>query len=176
MDEVLPKCYVIGIETVGKSSIIQKFKQNIEIREMDSSAIPITRSNGSILDAEIVEIQIDKQKDTIIGHYNAFVAVYDISNKSSFDAIVDIFNQSHVKPKIKSFPNLIIVGNKCDLNDSREVSIKEGSDLAKKYKDSVFIEASSTQNIKINEIFIKAADGVSKISEKSIDTSCCLMI
>lgn len=176
MDEVLPKCYVIGIESVGKSSIIQKFKENIEIREMDSSVIPITRTNGSLLDTEIVEIQIEEKKDISISHYNAFIAVYDITNKSSFDAIVNVFNQTHAKPKIKSYPNLIIVGNKCDLDSSREVSVKDGENLSKKYKDSVFIEASSTQNIKINEIFIKAADGASKISELNIDTSCCLMI
>lgn len=176
MDEILPKCYVIGVESVGKTSLIQKFKQNIEIREMDSFVVPITRSNGSILDTEIVEIQIDKEKNTIISHFSAFIAVYDISNKSSFDSIVNVFNQSQAKKKIKTFPNLVIVGNKCDLNDTREVSEKNGMDLAKKYKDSIFIETSATENTKVNDIFIKAADGVSKVSERNIDTSCCLLI
>lgn len=176
MDEILPKCYVFGMDSVGKTEIINKFKENIEVREKESSFVPITRSNGALLDVEIIEIPIGEENKMLLSRFNAFIAVYDVTNKSSFDSISEIINKSQPKQKIKIFSNLIIVGNKCDLKDSREVSEEEGKKLAKQYKDSKFIESSTIDNININEIFIKSADSIAQFSEKNIDTSCCLLI
>ena len=47
--------------------------------------------------------------------------------------------------------NVILVGNKCDLEHARSVSTKEGADLAKKYNLAGFFETSAktSHNIKI---------------------------
>ena len=50
----------------------------------------------------------------------------------------------------------ILVGNKCDLEDNREVTIDEGKALAESYGIE-FIESSAKDTININDTFIKMA-------------------
>ena len=166
MDEILPKCYVFGMDSVGKTEIINKFKENIEVREKESSFVPITRSNGALLDVEIIEIPIGEENKMLLSRFNAFIAVYDVTNKSSFDSISEIINKSQPKQKIKIFSNLIIVGNKIDLIEQRRIS----SDNAKKFAESVnatFLECSAKLKEGIEEIFTTAGTLASKIGPKS---------
>jgi GTPase SAR1 family protein len=53
----------------------------------------------------------------------------------------------------------ILVGNKCDLGDKREVTTQEGQDLADFY-GMTFIEASAKDTINISESFFTMAKGV----------------
>jgi GTPase SAR1 family protein len=74
--------------------------------------------------------------------------VYSVDNAESFKSIPfwikEIKNQSH--PDIK----LILVGNKTDLSDKREVSTEEGEQFAKENEMDLFLETSA-----------KSGDGVS---------------
>jgi Ras-related protein Rab-6A len=58
--------------------------------------------------------------------------MYDITNKKSFDSISRWISDIY-KIKDRDFP-LILIGNKCDLKDKREVSEEEGFEKAEKYK------------------------------------------
>ena len=53
----------------------------------------------------------------------------------------------------------IIVGNKCDLEDNREVTTEEGKALAESYGVE-FLEASAKDTININDSFIRMAKGI----------------
>ena len=49
---------------------------------------------------------------------------------------------------------LCLVGNKCDLEDKRKVSVEEGKNLASKLSsNSSFFEASAKSGKNVNEIF-----------------------
>lgn len=46
----------------------------------------------------------------------------------------------------------ILIGNKCDLSDSREVKIEEGEELARQY-DIPFMETSAKDSLNVDNLF-----------------------
>ena len=62
---------------------------------------------------------------------------------------------------------MVLVGNKCDLNDKREVSYKEGIELAEVY-DMMFFETSALTGFNVGEIFVQFANKIEKRLMKDI--------
>ena len=60
---------------------------------------------------------------------------------------------------------LLLIGNKNDLNDKREVQYEEGEEFAKK-KNMIFLETSAKTGNNIDKIFEKS---VKKIDQNIID-------
>ena len=77
--------------------------------------------------------------------------VYDITNRESFDVLKDYYI-----PKIKEYCNqilkVVLLGNKADLEDQREVQDTEGSDLALE-NGYVFMESSCANNYNVLDAF-----------------------
>ena len=67
---------------------------------------------------------------------DGFIFIYDINNKRTFDLINEWFQDIYYI-KDENFP-LILIGNKCDLDEKREVSEEEGFKAAEKYKTTYF--------------------------------------
>ncbi|NXI46442.1 RAB31 protein, partial [Galbula dea] len=80
----------------------------------------------------------------------AAVIVFDITRERSFHSV-----KRWVKELEERGPEnivMVIAGNKCDLSDTREVSVKD----AKEYADSVgavFFETSAKNDVNIEEVF-----------------------
>ena len=55
---------------------------------------------------------------------------------------------------------MVLVGNKCDLEDAREVSTEEGKELAKLLGGAPFLESSAKNRINIDEAFHAAVNEV----------------
>lgn len=67
--------------------------------------------------------------------------------------------------------SIVLVGNKVDLSDRREVSTQEGKDLADKNK-MMFFESSAKTGFNIDEVFTESAKVIAqKIREKYYDLS-----
>lgn len=82
----------------------------------------------------------------------AAIIVYDITKEETFSTLKNWVKElrQHGPPNIV----VAIAGNKCDLNDVREVMEKD----AKDYADSIhaiFVETSAKNAININELFIE---------------------
>ena len=77
--------------------------------------------------------------------------VYDISNKKSFEKIKNYYIDE-LKEKSKNIFKCILLGNKTDLEDKREVSQEEGLDLAKE-NEFVFMETSCVTNCNVSSAF-----------------------
>lgn len=81
--------------------------------------------------------------------------VYDISNKESFN------NLNYWLNNVKQWSNenipLILIGNKCDLNDERKVQKDEGVNYARE-NNIAFFETSAKENINITEMFEKLVE------------------
>ena len=102
-----------------------------------------------------------------IQHYKNSVCalvVYDISSRDSFNNvstwIEDCKNQS---PKTIF---MVLVGNKSDLNDRRQVNTEEGQELADKFGIQ-FYETSAKTGDNVNEIFYNSADEIAKKIEQN---------
>ena len=68
------------------------------------------------------------------------------------------------KKIIKTF-FIVLVGNKCDLEDKRQVSYKEGKELAEK-NDLLYFETSAKDGIGVDEMFLNSAMEISKKIEQ----------
>ena len=59
------------------------------------------------------------------------ILMYDVTKRNTFEAITD-WVQSIKEAKGENFP-VVLIGNKCDLNEEREIDKEEGENEAKKW-------------------------------------------
>ncbi|XP_072349207.1 ras-related protein Rab-8B-like isoform X2 [Scyliorhinus torazame] len=105
--------------------------------------------------------------------------VYDITNEKSFDNIKNWIR--NIEEHASSDVERMILGNKCDMNDKRQVSKERGEKLAIDYGIK-FLETSakSSINVEENENSPPGSSGQVKItsknqSKKSIFLRCALL-
>jgi len=88
------------------------------------------------------------------------IIVFDISNKQSFASVPQWINE--VKTIRGNETTIIIVGNKNDLADKRQVSEEEAKNLSKE-QNATYFEASAKTGDNVNNIFTKMAYNLSGI-------------
>ena len=163
-DYQLPHKYLfrlclLGEAGVGKSSILTRFCDNT-FKENYNNTIG--------LDFRVVTL---KYKDIIsklhiwdtagqerfrslsvnyLHNSHGFIFVYDVSDKNSFDNIINWINLGFDNNK-NSIINFLI-GNKCDLENKRQVSQNEGEQFAKE-KNLIFLETSCKNDQNVQKIF-----------------------
>ena len=86
-----------------------------------------------------------------------FIVVYDITDRDSLDKTNFWIEQ--IKSNGPENPKIILVGNKCDLINERQVSIEEGENFAKKHNIK-FFEASAKDGTNVNELFFCLANEI----------------
>lgn len=93
--------------------------------------------------------------------------VYDITNEKSFDNIRNWIRniEEHASADVEK----MILGNKCDMNDKRQVSKERGEKLAIDYGIK-FLETSAKSSINVEEGFLTlAGDIMSRLYRKTKD-------
>mmetsp|Transcript_9393 Transcript_9393/g.9917 ORF Transcript_9393/g.9917 Transcript_9393/m.9917 type:complete len:117 (-) Transcript_9393:108-458(-) len=78
--------------------------------------------------------------------------MYDITNRQSFESVINWIVEIPSRGG-KEDIIVLIVGNKCDLEDQRVVSYQEGLELAERFSVG-FFEASMKDNINIENIYL----------------------
>ena len=86
---------------------------------------------------------------TFLKKTDVIILMYDITNQTSFEYITVYYNNI-VKNSIKPF-YYILVGNKCDEKEKRQVSYEEGKNLAKQL-NIIFFEISIKTGKNVKEI------------------------
>ena len=166
--DYLLKYIIIGDAAVGKSNLLLRyahgqFKPEYQLTigvEFGAKNIQI---NNKVFRIQIWDTAGQENFRSITRAYykNSVCAlvVYDISSRDSFNNvstwIEDCKNQS---PKTIF---MVSVGNKCDLNDKRQVTAEEGKDLADR-NEMLFFETSAKEGINVEEIFLNSANEISK--------------
>ena len=161
------KILIIGDSNVGKTSILLQYTSNF-FQETHIATIGVEfKLKEIMLDNIEYKLNIwdtagqERFKAITKSFFKAadgIVFVYDVTNKPSFENIKNWIKDA--ESKANDF-KIIIVGNKIDLNDSREVSFEEGKNLAKK-KNCPFFESSAKDKINIDEIFITLLEEILK--------------
>jgi Ras-related protein Rab-1A len=96
--------------------------------------------------------------------------VYDISNKYSFEQLKDYFIET-IKEKCKKNIQIILLGNKTDLEDKRQVSSEEGANLAL-LNNYIFLETSCLKNENVADAFetlIEITNREAKIAKNGVN-------
>lgn len=82
--------------------------------------------------------------------------MYSITSRSSFEEAEAVRDQILRVKDDADFKSFMLVGNKCDLEESREVTTQEGKDLAASW-GVPFLETSAKRRINIEEVFYELA-------------------
>ena len=164
---------LLGDTCVGKTCLIQNFaKEKFDLNTISTIGHDFKNKNIEIKKNGEKKSFVLKIWDTAgqerfkskclmpLKNSLGVMLVYDITNKKTFEDVKDWIDL--ISENITSNNNhftIILVGNKTDLEDDREISYEEGEKLAKDYKYS-FYETSALNGSNVEEAFM---DLVNKI-------------
>ncbi|KAJ6232727.1 ras-like protein rasb [Anaeramoeba flamelloides] len=166
------KLVVVGGGGVGKSALTIQFVQSHFIEEYDPTIEDAYRRQVKI-DEETCLLDIldtagqeeySAMRDSYMRSGEAFVIVYSVTDRNSFDEVA-IFHEQITRVKDSDDVPIIIVGNKSDLENQRQISKGEGQDLAKTY-DCPFLETSAKYRINVDEAFFESVREINNQKEK----------
>ena len=162
----LLKYIVVGDSSVGKSNILNYYKDgSFDDNTQPSIGVQFIAKNIEI-ENKIFRLQIwdtagqecfrSMTKTYYKNSACAFI-VYDITEKETFE-----HTEYWIKECKKVAPETILfvlIGNKSDLNDKREISYEVGSEYANKNK-MLFCETSAKSGYNIEKIFKESAEHI----------------
>ena len=164
----LLKYIIIGDSSVGKSNILLKYiHDKFNDDYVTTIGVEFSAKNLNIKD-KVYRIQIwdtagqEMFRSITRAYYKNSVCacvVYDITRKTSFDNV-----KSWIEDCKKHSPKtifLVLIGNKVDLENSREVSYEEGEAAAKQY-GMLFYETSAKTGKNINEFFEQSCQEIDR--------------
>ena len=153
----------MGDSGVGKSCIILRYiENNFSTNLMNSIGVDFKLKNIE-LDNKKIKLQIwdtagQERFRTITTSYykgaHAILIVFDITDRESFEHVRNWM--ADIDKFAKEGVLRILVGNKCDLENSRQVRKEEGNELANKYGIK-YIETSAKETTNIEDLFISTA-------------------
>ncbi|KAL0460432.1 UNVERIFIED_CONTAM: Ras-related protein RABA5b [Sesamum latifolium] len=175
-EEYLFKIVVIGDSAVGKSNLLSRFARD-EFDHNSKATIGVEFQTQVVeLDGKEVKAQVwdtagqERFRAVTSAYYRGAVGalvVYDISRKITFESVkrwLDELN-THCDTAVAR----MLVGNKCDLENIREVSVDEGKSLAE--EGLFFIETSALDSTNVNKAFeIVIREIYEKVSRKILNS------
>ena len=157
--ELMIKVILVGDSSVGKTNIMSKYLKD-QFMEFSKSTIGVEFNSktfnheGHKIKAQIWDTAGQEKYKSMASTYyrgckGAFI-VYDITKKSTFESVDNWINDL----KSKGDPNLImiIIGNKNDLEEERQVTKEEGEEKAKSF-GCAFLETSALSGDNIEMAF-----------------------
>ena len=155
----LAKVILIGESGVGKTSILHRFCNNkFSTNHLATIAIDfhsqILNINNIRLKLQLWDTAGQERFNTLTAGYfrnsHGIFVVYDICDRKSFDNVNKWINQ--IKLRAPKTVKVILVGNKCDLEEERNVSVEEGKALATE-NGLFFAEVSAFSGQGVKETF-----------------------
>ena len=153
------KILLLGNSDVGKSSLILRYVDGT----WSNTFIPTIG-----VDFKVKTIEVDNKKlkmqiwdtagqerfRTVIASYfrgsQGILLIYDVTNKTSFQELeswLQIIDNNASEDVLK-----ILIGNKIDLEEEREITKEEGQSFANRH-NLQFMETSAKMNTNVNEAF-----------------------
>ena len=155
------KLIFLGDQGVGKSCILNRFMNDTFTEEYQATIGLDFQSKNVQIDNQDVHLLLydtagQEKFRSLIPMYtrdaNIILLVYEVTSKESFLHLNDWLNDlTAVKKEDVIF---VVVGNKTDLDDRREVNLEEGENFAKE-KDYLFAEVSAKTGDGFSDLFYK---------------------
>ena len=154
------KIVLLGDSGVGKTNLISRFTKNMFSPNSKATIgveffIKTYKVNNKILKIEIWDTAGQERYKSITSVYykgakGAFI-VYDITSRKSFDDVDKWIEE--IKEKTSKDIKLIIIGNKIDLKDERDITTNEALNKFKGM-DIPFMETSALDDTNVSEVFL----------------------
>ena len=184
--DYLLKFIIIGDATVGKSNLLFRYYKGIFQSDYQLTiGVDFSAKNVKIRN-KTYKIQIwdtaghENFKSITRGYYTnsaCVLVVYDISNRDSFNNVNNWINEC--KNLSSKSILLVLVGNKSDLEERRQVNVEDGQELADK-NGMLFYETSAKVGTNVNTVFYDSVDKIAKNIDEGYydlkDVSCGIKI
>ncbi|XP_072309768.1 ras-related protein Rab-19-like [Eucyclogobius newberryi] len=162
--DFLFKIILIGDSNVGKTCVVQNFKSGVfSERQQNTIGVDFTvRTLG--IEGKKVKMQVwdtagQERFRTITQSYyrsaHAALIAYDITRRCTFDSVqlwikeVELYGATNVA--------MALIGNKCDLEEERQVRFQEACELAKDKGLLAALETSAKESQNVDEAFMMIA-------------------
>ncbi|XP_077348750.1 ras-related protein Rab-10-like isoform X1 [Lithobates pipiens] len=164
-NKLVLKLVMTGDSNVGKTCIMTRYTENIIPSYISTIGIDFKTKTINIDDTPL-KLQIwdtagQERFHTLSVSYfrgaQGFVLVYDITNTNSFENIS--LWMKDIKMKAGEEVDVVLLGNKCDKEDEREVSKERGEKLAWEY-GIPFYETSAKEYINIDKAFLSLSNAI----------------
>ena len=168
------KVVIVGDSGVGKSNLIKRFTTN-EFNENSKATVGVEflsksyKINDKIFKIEMWDTAGQERYKSITAAYykgakGAFI-VYDMTRKNTFDSV----NRwvSDITAAADKRITLILIGNKSDLEDQRQVTKEQGEEKAKEL-GLAFLETSACSGENLDKAFQMMINEVYKKCQEDI--------
>ncbi len=167
---IIKRVLVVGPSGAGKSEILYKFKPthftkskgHSQLFDVQESLLLFPEVN---LRMEVVEIGGSEAIHTIPANVllstDAFILVYDVTDRNSFKEVVRWYELVCNKASLPFLSDIkgVLVANKVDMADARQVSYREGKLMADILLLRYF-ETSAITGHNIAEMFLYVANSI----------------
>ena len=155
------KIVVLGSGGVGKSALTVQFVQGIFVEKYDPTIEDSYRKqvevDGQQCMLEILDTagteQFTAMRDLYMKNGQGFVLVYSITAQSTFNDLQDLKEQI-LRVKDSDEVPMVLVGNKCDLEDERVVGKDQGLNMARQFGSCSFMETSAKAKIGVTDVSV----------------------
>ena len=181
------KTLLIGDGGVGKTSLVEQFvssnfdvdyKITIGVNVMNKIVVLSETENVNLVINDVAgQPRFEVMRQTFYLGAQVVLAVYDLTRKQSLDNLLDVWLPELMtsNPPKESLPpmQVLLIGNKSDLEDLRSISDEEINStldsMKQNFPKTKFIgslETSAKDNVAVDDAFIKIANEyVSKLKE-----------
>jgi GTPase KRas len=139
---------------------------------------PSRRSDPTLEDSYRKQVTVDKEecvldifdtagqedfsavRDQYMRTGDGFLCVYSITYGVSFNEVQSLYDHI-LRVKDMSKVPFVLIGNKCDLTDEREVPLEKGKELAEQLS-CPFMESSAKTNTNVSEAFQELVRAIKK--------------
>ncbi|KAI3463699.1 hypothetical protein Pfo_020362 [Paulownia fortunei] len=159
--DYLFKAVLIGDSAVGKSNLLSRFARDEFCLDSKPTigvefAYRNIRVGDKLVKAQIWDTAGQERFRAITSSYYrgalGALLVYDITRRTTFESLRKWLKE------LREFGSpemvVVLVGNKSDLSQSREVNLEDGQTLAQ-LEDLSFMETSAKENLNVEEAFLQ---------------------
>ncbi|XP_010274710.1 PREDICTED: ras-related protein RABA6b [Nelumbo nucifera] len=172
--DYLFKAVLIGDSAVGKSNLLSRFSRDeFHLDSKPTIGVEFAYRNikvgEKLIKAQIWDTAGQERFRAITSSYYrgalGALLVYDITRRATFNNLRKWIDE------LREFGDsdlvIVLVGNKSDLGQKREVAEEEGRELAER-EGLCFMETSALENLNVEEAFLQMINQIHEITRKKL--------